>query len=144
MAGPKLTPARPCTFDDACTPDDAAAWVYLAEHWTDAADDAAQSPEQHATVARLRTFVEQLAEGADGCTALDCQTFVRELVGATERARMLVVAWSGEGPEIPGPWWLSALPKLFPSTSAGMWKLLPWLMLGALAIEAGKRSASRR
>ncbi len=132
--GPKLTPEDPCTFRDHCTPNDAAAWVYLAETWTEAAAAGATTPERGFTIQRLRTYVAQLREGAVDCTVADCETFVRGLIGATERARMLVLAWGVETPSVPGPWEpAEGWPGALLGQGGGLWKLLPWLVLAAFA-----------
>lgn len=141
-AGAKLTPADPCTFHNYCTPSDAAAWVYLAEKWTEAAAAGATTRERMFTVQRLRTYVAQLKEAASGCRT-HCGVVVMNLVGATERARMLVLAWDVSEPHVPGPWepeggWPGALL----GQGGGLWRLLPWLVLAAFA--AGYLGERRR
>lgn len=145
-SGPVLTPASPCMFSNHCSPTDAAAWVYLARKWTDAAAEAAATQPQRFEVSRLRAYVAQLAEGVDECNpafdptgleVFDCEPYVRGLVGATERARMLVIAWGATPPHIPGPWeptegWSSVLL----GEGGAIWKLLPWAMLAWMANDA--------
>lgn len=136
MSGRVLTPADPCTFRDACTPNDAEAWVYLGRKWVGAAEAAATDERQLLTVSGLRTFVEQLAEAAERCTIADCEPYVRQLIGATERARMLVMAWDGGAPDIPGPWEPGSdiLPELLKPGGALM-RVLPWAVLAFLFLQ---------
>ncbi len=141
MAGHRLTVADPCTFTNACTPYDAKGWAYLARKWVDAAEAAAGDDEQRLlTVSGLRSFAEQLTQGALNCTALNCKDYVDPLVGATVRARMLVIAWGGSAPDIPGPWspqggWWDALL----GRGGGIWKVLPWLVLALMASQRRSR-----
>lgn len=130
MSGRTLSVADPCTFRDYCIPGDAQAWVYLARQWVGAAEAAAETEQQLLTLSGLRTYVEQLAEAAATCTVADCRRYVEQLRGATVRARMLVLAWGGTGPAIPGPWEPSSgwLPSLL-GQGGGVWKVLPWAVL---------------